>query len=478
LDVIDCLPLSFKPQSNQEQLYLARTSLSSNWQINDLPSTLSTQPLYQHPSLLNVLAWAVNNRLLTKATRIQLVDQLQKVKMAMVLDLIQQLLQSALTTNFDGIKTLDVDRAAEIYTILLFANLEHQVTSSLNQQGLELASLQADPLNYANSKQSLVASVEGLIHWSWGQWHYVIYTGPTSLLELLATIIQWQPHQQSALEATCWCPSDNHGKKISQRIETVYSEVIAHCINHPLNGDYLIAIADHFYRLQWQQGLVDILPLVKNKSLEQHLADQRDIFSASKLDPLLDKDGLLQLILNQQADKRISLFLLSKNNAVTLYIIDELGTLFIQHTTGLAVATLTHNYQQFFSQINVITDVQFFHLTYSTMSGWKHTKITNFNISTTKSTYLPVRVELDSPPENAQCIIHCGSKTFTGNINDPDLFKQVGDLVLSLRNTTSRYPMYINQLGFTASKTYTTRHYIILKKQIENLLNKTENLSL
>jgi hypothetical protein len=91
---------------------------------------------------------------------------------------------------------------------------------------------------------------------------------------------------------------------------------------------------------------------------------------------------------------------------------------------------------------------------------------------------ISVRVELDSLKENAQCIIHCGPETFTGNINDPDLFIQVSDLVLSLRNTTSRYPLYINQLGFNAGKTYTIRHYIILKQQIENLLNKTEILSL
>jgi adenylate cyclase len=64
-----------------------------------MPANLSTQPLYQDQSLLNFLAWAVNNQLLTKATRIQLVDQLQKVKMALVLDLIQQLLPSALRTS-------------------------------------------------------------------------------------------------------------------------------------------------------------------------------------------------------------------------------------------------------------------------------------------------------------------------------------------------------------------------------------------
>lgn len=477
-DAINCLPLSFKPQSHQEELYLARTSLTNNWQINDQPATLSTEPLYQHPSLLNVLTWAINNQLLTKATRLQLVDQLQKVKMTLVLDLIQQLLHSLLRTTSDPTNIANLDGPAEIDSILLFANLEHQTRSSLSQQGLDLASLQADPLNYANSKQSLIASVEGLILSSWGHWHYVLYTGPTSLLALLGSVIQWQPKKQSAFTTSCWCPSDNHGKKISLRIKTVYSEIIDHYRNHPLNGDYLIVIADHFYRLQWQQGLVDILPLVKNKSLEQHLAEQRGIFSTSRLDPMLDKDGLLKLLLSQQVEKRISLFLLSKNNGVTLYIIDDLGTLFKQYTSGLTEITLISHYQHFFSQINILDDVQFFHLTHSTESGWENTQITNFNISATQAKYLPVRVELDSAKENAHCSIHCGSKTFIGNINDPSLFKQVSDLVLNLRNATSRYPLYINQLRFTTGQTYTTRHYIIFKQQIEGLLNKVENLSL
>ena|GEM_PF-1082392 len=114
------------------------------------------------------------------------------------------------------------------------------------------------------------------------------------------------------------------------------------------------------------------------------------------------------------------------------------------------------------------------------MSGWEDTKITTFNFSSNKPLYLYllVRVELDSPKENAHYIIHYGSKTFTGNADDPSLFKQVSDLVLNLRNTTSRYPLYINQLSFIIGQTYITRHYIMLKQQIEALLNKAENLSL
>ncbi|HDY84760.1 MAG TPA: hypothetical protein ENH74_03640 [Methylophaga sp.] len=478
LDVINALPFSFKPKSAEQQLYLARTSLSDNWQINDLPATLSTEPLYQHPSLLNVLAWAVNNQLLTKASALQFVDQRQKVKIGLVLDLIQQLLQSPIKTSADKTVPLDFDKQAEINSVLLFANLEHQTTNVLTQQGLELTSLQTDPLNYANNKQSLVASIEGLIRSTWGQLHYVIYTGPTALLDFLSTIIQWQPKLPSALTTKCWCHSENHGQKISRRLETVYSDVITHYVKHASSGDYLIAVADRFYKLHWQQGLVDVLPLNNQQSLEQHLAAERDIFSASKLDPLLDKEGLFKLLLNQQLTNRISLFLLSKNNGITLYIVDDFGTLLKQPASDLTTATLVNQYQQFLNKMNINYDVTFFHLTHSTSTGWQISEIDEVNISLNRSTSLPVQVELDSAKENAHCAIHCGAKTFIGNINDPSLFKQVSDLLLNLRKTNSRYPLYINQLSFTSGQTYTTRHYIIVKQKIETLLNRAEILSL
>lgn len=472
LDAINCLPLAFKPQNPEQHLYLARTTLTSNWKINDLPENLSKEPLYQHASLLNVLAWAVTNQLVNKATRLQMIDQAKQVKMSLVLDLIQQLLHSPLSQESAEIKTSTITKSAEIDTVLLFANLEHQAISSLSQQGLELSSLQADPLNYANSKQSLVASVEGLIHSSWGHWHYVIYTGPTSLLALLSTLIQWQAKKESALTTSCWCPSDSHGKKISDRIETVYREILSHYVNHPLAGDYFIAIADHYYRLQWQQGLVDILPLAKNKTLEHYLAESRAVFSASKLDPSLDKDGLLGLILSHQKANHISLLVLSKNNTITLYLVDDLGTLFKQHMTGLTVVTLCNHYYQFFSKITPTIKLDFFHLTYSSLSGWTSTKITVHESSANKSSYLPVSIELDSFKENAHCVIHCGPKKFIGHLNDPSLFKQVSDLVLNLRHSDTRYPLYINQLSFTEKQNYTFRHYITLKQQIESLLNQ------
>ena len=164
-------------------------SITNYWQINDLSATLSTEPLYQHHSLLNVLAWAINNQLLTKSTRIQFVDQLQKVKIGLVLDLIQQLLHSPIKTLADKIIGSNLDDSAEIDNVLLFANLELQTVNSLTQQGLELASLQTDPFNYANSKQSLVASIEGLIHSSWGHWHYIFYTDPSALLDQRVTVL-------------------------------------------------------------------------------------------------------------------------------------------------------------------------------------------------------------------------------------------------------------------------------------------------
>ena len=476
IDTINRIAPAFIPRSPEESVYLSRSGEKEGWQIDDRSTDISKTPLYQHSSLVNVVAWAVNNQLLSKSTRLRMVDHTEKVTIRVALDLVQQLLRSPLSLAPECSEQTQLSTSAEITQILLFANVEHHPVNSLSQLGLELSSLQADPLNYANSKQSLVASIEGLICTSKGQWHYVLHTGTTALLDMISSVIQWEPKQESTLKTTCWCPSENHGKKISNRIESVYHDVIKHYIHHPKSGDYLIAIADQLYQLQWQQGLCDILPLTKNKSLIQHLAQDRTVFSATNIDPLIDKDGLIRTLLNHQTEGSISLFFTS-GKSITLYIVDDLGNVYKQQMSGLTETTLINHYQQFLSKINIGNEIGTIHLfrlfDAGRQFGWKITKLdTPAMTYADQVTSLPVKIELDSLQEDAQCVIHCGPKIFNGSINNPSLFKQVSDLVLGLRKSTTRYPLYITQISFIKPQNYTSRHYITLKEQLEILLNK------
>lgn len=350
-DILNQLPAAFIPQQAEQYAYLYRTNKSNNWQIHDRPNTISTTPLYQHHSLLNVPAWAVHNQLISKATRLKIADETDTIKTHVIIELVQQLLRSTLTKISDTISLDHTNQPAQIQSILLFANIDHRSDDSLSQYGLEMSSLQADPLNYANKKQNLVASIEGLIQSDLGQWHYFIHTGKECLLQILSTILHWHPI--TIPPASCWCHYGNHGQNISHRIEKIYGYALKHYINNPDNGELIMSLGERLYQMRWQQGLCDINPLAKKSSLLKHLNKSRDGFYKTAIDPMLDKDALLSTLLEHQSDDKVSLFLLTEHQQINLYIIDNTGCLQKQHFNDLTEATLTNHFHRFLTAIVV-----------------------------------------------------------------------------------------------------------------------------
>ncbi len=472
-DTIKQLPLALSARQAEEYAYLYRKKQTHNWCIDDQPLALSKIPLYQHSSLLNVLAWAINNQLISKATRLKIADENHAIKSNVIVELVQYLLRTALSNKPNALTLEQIKQPAEIDHVLLFANIDHESNDSLSQHGLEISSLRGDPFNYANKKQNLVANIEGLIHSNWNQWHYVSFTGNDCLLQMLTAILHWHPTQHSAVTASCWCHYGNHGQSISNRIQSIYHQVLSRFITAPDNGEYIVSLGGILYQLKWQNSSCDSLALPKNTSVLQHLAKSRMEFYPSVIDSMLDEDSLLSTILNYQTPDQISLFILTIDSTLTIFILDNLGSLFQQQFSNLTQNTLTYHFHEFLTAIPDIGKKypqRFFQISKHYKSEYK---VTEFHLkqTATKLDYLPVTIAMEAPKENAQCTINCGSKKFSGAANEPDLFLHVRDLILSLRKSNNNYHLYITQLSFKQSN-IPIRDYLIQKQRLEYLLNK------
>lgn len=79
---------------------------------------------------------------------------------------------------------------------------------------------------------------------------------------------------------------------------------------------------------------------------------------------------------------------------------------------------------------------------------------------------------MDSADDNAQCKICCGTEIFEGAANDKSIFDNVKNLVLRLRQTHQRYPLYITELSFRQENGLATNQYILQKQRLEQLLNQ------
>jgi adenylate cyclase class 1 len=472
-DTLNQLPLAFFPRQAEEYAYLYRKKRSHNWCIDDQAIAVSKTPLYQHNSLLNVLAWAVNNHLISRATRLKIADENHTIKPNVIIELVQHLLRSSLSKQpalFDKVR---FDKTAQIVCVLLFANIDQQAESTLNPHGLEMSSLQDDPFSYANKKQNLLVNIEGLVHSERGQWHYFIFKGDDCLLQMLTAILHWHPKKPSASTASCWCHYGNHGQNISNRIEKSYHQVLNHYQAHPNTGEYIVSLGENLYQLKWQNDLCDSVLLPKSTSVLQHLAQNRMEFYPSTIDSMLDEEDLLSTILSYQAPDQINLFVLTIDSQLIVYILDDLGSLFKQQFSNLTQNTLINHYHEFLMAIpdtgNVLPK-HFFHVSKQYKSEYKVTEFPFKKISV-KLHHLPVTIEMESPDEDTKCTIHCGSKTFSGIANEPDLFIKVRDLLLSLRKSHNNYHLYITQLTFKQSD-IPIRDYLIQKQRLEYLLNK------
>ncbi|MFW5426737.1 MAG: class I adenylate cyclase [Methylophagaceae bacterium] len=472
-DTLNQLPLAFFPRQAEEYAYLYRKKNSHIWCVDDRALTISKTPLYKHSSLLNVLAWAVNNHLISKATRLKIADKNHTVNSNVIIELVQHLLRSSLSNKPISFNNVQLDKTAQIKHVLLFANVDEKESGSLSPHGLEISSLQDDPFSYANKKQNLVFNIEGLIHSSRGQWHYFIFKGNNCLLQMLTAILLWHPTKPSASKTSCWCHYGNHGQNISSRIEKSYHQVLNHYLAHPIKGEYLVSLGETLYQLKWQDDLCDSSPLPKNTSVLQHLTQNRLDFYPSTIDPMLDDEGLLSTILNYQAPDQINLFILTIDSQLIVYILDDVGSLFKQQFSNLTQNTLTNHFHEFLTAIpdsgNIIPK-HFFHISKQYQSEYKVTEFPLKKISV-KLHHLPVTVEMESPEENSKCTIYCGAKKLSGPANEPDLFIQVRDLLLSLRKSNNDYHLYITQLTFKQPNVPIC-DYLVQKQRLEYLLNK------
>jgi len=289
---------------------------------------------------------------------------------------------------------------------------------------------------------------------------------------MMSTILLWQPNKKSIELSKCWCPSESHGKSIELRISGIYSDVITHYKSSKERGDYLISIAEKDYLLQWQPGSCDYTLVSKQQDVIKILTAPKTHFSKTKVDRFLDNSGLFIQLLRLQSPNQITLFISSQKKVITLYLLDDKGTLFHQQFSGLSESTLNTNFHRFLTALkkkNDIDRLRFYRLTKTKEQSWKLSAIPL--TSAAQQEYLPVTIKMASSEDNAQCTIHCGPQEFNGKANDRTLFQQVNALVISLRKSNARYPLYITDLSFPEGVNYSTYHYIHQKQRLESLLN-------
>jgi adenylate cyclase class 1 len=465
--VISRLPESLIPDSAEAQLFLLFDSKQHVWLINDKNSddkaTTPAKPLYASSSLIQTLAWAISNGALSKYTQVKLMANNGVISTDGIHSLISYLHKSPLGA---------ADSTSAKLTWLMFANMHDTPKEAYKQQDAKLSLYQRDPLNYGYHRRNMVLDIEVLAYENGQKWHYFKYEDNTAATETLANLIRWQQHTDQSNYIDSWCPTNNFSSSIIKRLNTLAENVIHHYQQSNNNGKYMFEIADRTASVNWQDGIVEDRLAAPSQNLADELARPTSAYTNTRLDQLLDRDGLYSLLLKSYRNNRIQVFIDGQKAHVNLFIIDELGHVFKQTFQGLRENTLINNFNDFLTEVNQRNNLEQtrFYTLKNTDGVWSTLPIT-LETADPKKAYLPVKVKMREPTLSSDCTISCGQQQFRGKANDAQLFHQVYELVNKLRNSNINYPLYISNISFVGEKPFSSYHYITFKQRLEKILN-------
>ena len=468
MDQVPSLPTSLRPNTDAERLYLTRFDDDLRWQLSRLPQSKPSDPVvYSHENLLQVLAYAVANRLLSRSNWLSVNDHQQRVTTASVVELSSQLLKTSLADTDLSTDPSCLKHKEKLEQIWLFVNMD-EAADNPQHHGVQLSSKLNDPLNYSSYGQSLVMSIDGIVISSFGLVYHFRHSGEQAPLETLRYLLTWPPSTQARCQS--WCPTPIFGLTIQQRMTSLVSDTIQHYLHSEKTGNLLLDIAGQPYTLWWDQGHADFAKRSRTQEIWQAIASNQEAFQTIRLDRYLDKDGLFNTLLAHQAADRVSVFVYFEKNTIICYLLDEFGNLIRQQYQHLTETTLIAHLHIFLSEIlhrNQIPHLRFYRLSRS-QQAWQTTPLAA--PQQTKG-YLPIRAKVASPSPSAECELHCGQHRFTGQADDPALFSRIHQLVLSLRQQQQSYPVYLNSLLFDDDQYYPASVYMQEKQRLEMLFN-------
>lgn len=349
-DVIAEMPSALKLQNGYEQLFLHRFIGSPRWYLNDTSLSSPRQSaLHTADSLLRLLAVAVRNGLLDKTTRLKVADQHLHITVNTVVEIINVLLRSPLAASAPTSDIAELNKAISVKQLLLFANVHQKPQDKLEQQGLQMFSLQNDPLRYSSAEINLVDNLELLVLSSWGQWHHLAFKGDDAIVACLATLLRWQAQAVLLQTQFCWCLTPIFGPAISQRLHQLLATVIRHQQHCVGNGRFFLRLGKTQWQIDWQQDQVETLPRLPIETPLTLLNSAAQAFVSCKLDDRYENASLINNLLALQSPEKVHLVIDANGPKSLVWLIDRFGNLSQFSYPQAAITVLADNLFSFFS---------------------------------------------------------------------------------------------------------------------------------
>ncbi|MCF6236528.1 MAG: class I adenylate cyclase [Gammaproteobacteria bacterium] len=505
---IEIINQGIAPNLKESQLSFCQTSgknRQSQWLLFRGQITATeieiTQPLKRGRNLFELISWCFFNRLLDTQTDISLNasnSSLTTKELRFIVSAFEEhYTNNALTSaSFE-----ELAQPAKITKSLLFINLGIDPMESRTREGIHLTSNRTDSLSYGGLHENLALHFDQVILTSWKEVLITSHrTKESGLLESLCQYIsQGVPSKKETPPSIAtYCFTPTRGVAISQRIKSLFDDVVQ-CFYGPQAqiARYLLIISQTYYVLKLKNNTLQYKELDEPKALLPFLEKESSQFSPVVFDRHVLSNSPLPLLYRFNEPGTIQLFFQENGGEITVFILDERGSLYQQHESYYSLKSMLCQYKLFIDSVidrqrfqyseNEIEDIATTLKCYQINNKRKENKfkLTPRNISHLNRAqgYFNMQVIVEADEQNQPIFtFYCDGQEFSSLEFGQSLYDKVAAYVLEKRQSGLAYPIYITDLDVPRSllggqaEYAQTIHFLNYKKQVESKLNEALEL--
>lgn len=455
------------------------------------------EPIKRARNLVELLLWAHCNGISTRASKVEI----HGANTCLSNTQQQQLLASLvhwLPLPLAPVAHDQFKQAAHITRLLFLFNIGVEPQAELHKKGMQMLSNQRDALGYSGFKENLVLTVDIV---QLNTWQEVVcrHYGTDALVHSLLHYLRMLPPQQglSLPELSIRCFSVQHGNTIAQRLEELWSDIIACYYSgiRPANSRYILEMGDEYLLLQFLQQQPHITRYASYEALLDKLGNAQISYSPIVIDRHALSKKTLTLVSKMVTLPGIYVFyqlLTLTSTHAEVIIFDEKGSLFTAKMPHYKQQTLLRPLHRFIRAVTArqspnhkhdqqaIKIIQFFEVLgkVELQQGYVEARLVSSDISQTHFINITAIAE---PDVNGQISykLYCDELEFSSMEYGDQVYVAVARYILQKRQTSEPYPCYITDLDLSLCRELLAPqsglqliHYLQAKAKIEQQLNQ------
>jgi len=461
-------------------------------------------PLKRAASIVELISWIHFNHLISNETTILLDTKTNSID-------IREIKQILVTLNahfprgiVPAVEVEALRTSAKILTTVLFINIGIDPMRKHTNDDRRIISNRTNALSYSGFLDNLVLSIDQVSINSWQEIYTHTYSGIDEIFKCLCLNISMAHLQNNVVfpMINTYSFSSTLDSTVSLRVKEIFTDVIRyfHTAQSEVDPRFILGVENCFYQLMTDKSKPSSLHITykalgTHNGLLSELALPRNNFSPIKFDSLTLSDHFIPALFENHQQGEVRIFIKPQGNIAEIYIVDELGSLFVHEQEFFSFQTTMSHYDMFYHSVEqrlsaklltedtdtMITSIQFSNLVKKN-NRWVIREL-EYDPIITSATFLNVTVLIDIVDDNYSYLVYCDDKEFTTLEYGDTLFNYLAEHISAMRAQRADYPLYITDLELpddiyqeSSINVAQSIHYLKYKIQFENCLNEALNV--